>query len=178
MLRPSLSVAKKSFRHAQAFFRASKSSGKWGSSSCRTPFPGFPHTPFRPVDERLPRFGGSLRKGRSVCSGLPSAWRKSLFATLRHFSELQKALKNGDHPRAGHPSRVSRTHPSAPLTKVSRSFDRFREGRSICSGLSSHFGHFSTSGVPCRLTPPRGDSSPRRRSGGRDPRDRPRYPHW
>ena len=33
-----------------------------------------------------------------------SAWRKSLFATLRHFSELQKALKNGDHPRAGHPS--------------------------------------------------------------------------
>ena len=119
MLRPSLSVAKKSFRHAQAFFRASKSSGKWGSSSCRTPFPGFPHTPFRPVDERLPRFGGSLRKGRSVCSGLPSAWRKSLFATLRHFSELQKALKNGDHPRAGHPSRVSRTHPSAPLTKGS-----------------------------------------------------------
>ena len=69
MLRPSFSVAKKSFRHAEAFFRASK------------------------------------------------------------------ALKNGDHPRAGHPSRVSRTHPSAPLTKVSRSFGRFREGRSVCSGL-------------------------------------------
>ena len=50
MLRPSFSVAKKSFRHAEAFFRASKSSEKWGSSSCRTPFPGFPHTPFRPVD--------------------------------------------------------------------------------------------------------------------------------
>ena len=56
MLRPSFSVAKKSFRHAEAFFRASKSSEKWGSSSCRTPFPGFPHTPFRPVDERFPLF--------------------------------------------------------------------------------------------------------------------------
>ena len=66
------------------------------------------------------------REGRSIRSGLPSAWRKSLFATLRHFSELQKALKNGDHHRAGHPSRVSRTHPSAPLTKGSRSFDRLR----------------------------------------------------
>ncbi len=49
----------------------------------------------------------------------PSAWRKSLFAMLRHFSELQKALKNEDHPRAGHPFRVSRTHPSALLTKGS-----------------------------------------------------------
>ena len=36
--------------------------------------------------------------------GDPSAWRKNLFAMLRHFSELQKALKNGDHHRAGHPS--------------------------------------------------------------------------
>ena len=45
-----------------------------------------------------------------------SACRKSLFDTLRHFSELQKVLKNGDHHRAGHPSRVSRTHPSALLT--------------------------------------------------------------
>ena len=45
-----------------------------------------------------------------------SACRKSLFDTLRHFSDLQKALKNADHHRAGHPSRVSRTHPSAPLT--------------------------------------------------------------
>ena len=51
-----LSVAKKSFRHAEAFFRTLKSSEKWGSSSRRTPFPGFPHTPFRPVDERLPLF--------------------------------------------------------------------------------------------------------------------------
>ena len=51
--------------------------------------------------------------------GAPSAWRKNLFAMLRHFSELQKALKNGDHHRAGHPSRVSRTHPSSPLTKGS-----------------------------------------------------------
>ena len=24
--------------------------------TCRTPFPGFPHTPFRPVDERFPLF--------------------------------------------------------------------------------------------------------------------------
>ena len=45
-----VSVSKKSFRHAEAFFRPSKSSEKCGSSSCRTPFPGFPHTPFRPVD--------------------------------------------------------------------------------------------------------------------------------
>ena len=43
--------------------------------------------------------------------GAPSAWRKNLFAMLRHFSELQKALKNGDHHRAG--------HPSSPLTKGS-----------------------------------------------------------
>ena len=43
-------MSKKSFRHAEAFFRPSKSSEKCGSSSCRTPFPGFPHTPFRPVD--------------------------------------------------------------------------------------------------------------------------------
>ena len=55
-LRPSFSMAKKSFRHAEAFFRATKSSEKWGSSSCRTPFPGFPHTLFRPVDERFPLF--------------------------------------------------------------------------------------------------------------------------
>ena len=40
------------------------------------------------------------------------------------------------------------------------------------------FGYFSTGGVLFRITPPRGDSSPRRRSGGRDPRDRPRYPRW
>ena len=45
-----VSVSKKPFRHAEAFFRTSKSSEKWGSLSCRTPFPGFPHTPFRPVD--------------------------------------------------------------------------------------------------------------------------------
>ena len=53
---PLLSVAKKSFRHADRIFQNFKSSEKWGSSSCRTPFPGFPHTPFRPVDERLPLF--------------------------------------------------------------------------------------------------------------------------
>ncbi len=47
------------------------------------------------------------------------AWRKSLFATQRHFSELQEVLKNGDHHRAGTPFRVSRTHPSAPLAKGS-----------------------------------------------------------
>ena len=72
------------------------------------------------------------REGRSIRSGLPSAWRKSLFATLRHFSELQKALKNGDHHRAGHPSRVSRTHPSAPLTKGSRFGGSLRRGRQNC----------------------------------------------
>ena len=64
-LRPSFSMAKKSFRHAEAFFRASKSSEKWGSSSCRTPFPGFPHTPFRPVDEIVPLWG-QPHAGRAV----------------------------------------------------------------------------------------------------------------
>ena len=67
-----LSVAEKSFRHAEAFFRASKSSEKWGSSSCRTPFPGFPHTPFRPVDESVPLFwqvqGGPEHMLRSFLS--------------------------------------------------------------------------------------------------------------
>ena len=37
-------------------------------------------------------------------AGGPFGVSKRLFATLRHFSELQKALKNGDHHRAGHPS--------------------------------------------------------------------------
>ena len=109
---PRLSVSKKSFRHAEAFFRASKSSEKWGSSSCRTPFPGFPHTPFRPVDESVPLF-----------------WQVQ-----------------------GGPERMLRPY--------------------------LIFGYFSTGGVPCRITPPRGDSSPRRRNGGRGPRDRPRYPRW
>ena len=36
--------------------------------------------------------------------GYPFCVAKSLFATQRHFSELQEALKNGDHHRAGHPS--------------------------------------------------------------------------
>ena len=132
-LRPSFSMAKKSFRHAEAFFRASKSSEKWDHPRAGHPSRvsrTHPSAPLTKVSRSFDRF----REGRSIRSGLPSAWRKSLFAMLRHFSELQKALKNGDHPRAGHPSRVSRTHPSAPLAKVSRSFDRFREGRSICSG--------------------------------------------
>ena len=64
-----------------------------------------------------------------------AATPKRLFATLRHFSELQKALKNGDHHRAGHPSRISRTHPSAPLTKGSRSFGWPRNRRISCGGF-------------------------------------------
>ena len=63
-----LSMSKRLFRHAEAFFRASKSSEKWGSSSCRTPF------------------------------------------------------------------RVSRTHPSAPLTKGSPSFDRLKDPRPTAGG--------------------------------------------
>ena len=71
------------------------------------------------------RRGGKIAFPASAC-------RKGLFATLRHFSELQKALKNGDHHRAGHPSRVSRTHPSAPLTKGSRFGGSLRRGRQNC----------------------------------------------
>ncbi len=90
-----------------------------------------PSAPLTKVSRSFDRF----REGRSIRSGLPSAWRKSLFAMLRHFSELQKALKNGDHPRAGHPSRVSRTHSSAPLTKGSRSFGWPRNRRISCGGF-------------------------------------------
>ena len=94
----------KSFRHAEAFFRASRSSEKWGSSSCRTPFPGFPHTPFRPIGERLSLWGQTQGIPAAKPSGYPFCVAKSLFATQRHFSELQEVLKNGDHHRAGHPS--------------------------------------------------------------------------
>ena len=38
------------------------------------------------------------------------------------FQNFKKVLKNGDYYRAGHPFRVSRTHSSAPLTKVSPPF--------------------------------------------------------
>ena len=62
-----VSVSKKSFRHDETSFRASKSSEKWGSSSCRTPFPGFPHTPFRPVDERFPLFWQAHMTLPGVC---------------------------------------------------------------------------------------------------------------
>ncbi len=81
-------------------------------------------------------------------SAAVSSCRKSLFATTRHFSELQKALKNGDHHRAGHPSRVSRTHPSAPLTKGSRSFGWPRNRRISCGGFvvaKKSFRHDETS---------------------------------
>ena len=54
---------------------------------------------------------------------------KKSFRHAAAFFRTSKALKNGDHHRAGHPSRVSRTHPSAPLTKASRFFDRLT-GRS------------------------------------------------
>ena len=46
------------------------------------------------------------------------------------FFRAQKALKNGDHHRAGHPSGFPHT-PSAPLTKGSALFDRLQEGRAL-----------------------------------------------
>ncbi len=113
-------VSKKVFSPRRDIFQSFKSSERWGSSSCRTLFPGFPHTPFRPVDERFPLFWLAQKPPHLLRRFL--SCRKSLFATTRHLSELQKALKDGDHHRAGHPSRVSRTHSSAPLTKGSRSF--------------------------------------------------------
>ncbi|MEI3142245.1 MAG: YdcF family protein [Oscillospiraceae bacterium] len=50
--------------------------------------------------------GISSKKGIPAAKppGYPFCVAKSLFATQRHFSELQEALKNGDHHRAGHPS--------------------------------------------------------------------------
>ena len=66
--------------------------------------PGFPHTPFRPVGERLSLWGQTQGIPAAKPSGYPFCMAKSLFATQRHFSELQEVLKNGDHHRAGHPS--------------------------------------------------------------------------
>ena len=63
-----LSVAKKSFRHAEAFFRASKSSEKWGSSSCRTPFRVSRTHPSAPLTKVSP-LGAGL--GPSLCK---TAW--------------------------------------------------------------------------------------------------------
>ena len=94
----------KSFRHAEAFFRTSRSSEKWGSSSCRTPFRVSRTHPSAPLAKGS-HFGGRLRVSRrQKPSGYPFCMAKSLFATQRHFSELQEVLKNGDHHRAGHPS--------------------------------------------------------------------------
>ena len=76
-----------------------------------------------------------MMKETAASPAAVSSCRKSLFATTRHLSELQKALKDGDHHRAGHPSRVSRTHPSAPLTKGSRSFGWPRNRRISCGGF-------------------------------------------
>ena len=126
-------VSKKVFSPRRDIFQSFKSSERWGSSSCRTPFPGFPHTPFRPVDERFPLFLAGPETAASPAA--VSSCRKSLFDTTRHLSELQKALKDGDHHRAGHPSRVSRTHSSAPLTKGSRSFGWPRNRRISCGGF-------------------------------------------
>ena len=51
-----LSVAKKSFRHADCIFQSFKKLEKMGIIIVQDTLPGFPHTPFRPVDERLPLF--------------------------------------------------------------------------------------------------------------------------
>ena len=101
-------------------------------------------TAFIPANITHPQYGPPRQTpGRAM-----SACRKSLFDTLRHFSDLQKALKNADHHRAGHPSRVSRTHPSAPLTKGSRSFGWPRNRRISCGGFvvsKKSFRHDETS---------------------------------
>jgi len=55
-----------------------------------------------------------------------SAWRKSLFATLTAFFRTSKSSEKWGSSSCRTPFRVSRTHPSAPLTKGSRSFDRLR----------------------------------------------------
>ena len=52
-----------------------------------------------------------------------SACRKSLFAPLSQFSELYKVLKTIDFNGAGHPSWVSRAHPSLPLRKTHHFID-------------------------------------------------------
>ena len=71
-----LSVAKKSFRHAEAFFRASKSSEKWGSSSCRTPFRVSRTHPSAPLMKVSP-LGGGL--GAMPQGMAPSLWEKPWF---------------------------------------------------------------------------------------------------
>ena len=89
-----------------------------------------------------------MMKETAASPAAVSSCRKSLFATTRHLSELQKALKNGDHHRVGHPFRVSRTHPSAPLTKGSRSFGWPRNRRISCGGFvvsKKSFRHDETS---------------------------------
>ena len=49
-------MAKRFFRHAEVIFRASKSS-EMVIIIVQDTLPGFPHTPFRPVDERFPLWG-------------------------------------------------------------------------------------------------------------------------
>ena len=56
-----------------------------------------------------------------------SACRKSLFAPLSQFSELYKVLKTIDFNGAGHPSWVSRAHPSLPPRKTHHFIDSLRD---------------------------------------------------
>ena len=92
-----------------------------------------------------------MRKKTAASPAAVSSCRKSLFATTRHLSELQKALKNGDHHRAGHPSRVSRTHPSAPLTKGSRFWGQTQEEGQFTVPPLLFMGHRKySSGSPIR----------------------------
>ena len=62
--------------------------------------------------------GGGQKNGQN------SACRKSLFAPLSKFSELYRVLKTKDFNGAGHPSWVSRAHPSLPSRKVCRFIDK------------------------------------------------------
>ena len=62
---PLLSVAKKSFRHADRIFQNFKSSEKWGSSSCRTPFRVSRTHPSAPLTKGF-LFGGQTQ-------GIPAA---------------------------------------------------------------------------------------------------------
>ena len=66
------------------------------------------------------------RKGKPPPGENPgggSACRKSLFAPLSQFSELYKVLKTIDFNGAGHPSWVSRAHPSLPPRKTHHFID-------------------------------------------------------
>ncbi len=88
---------------------------------------------------------GDCRRGQTASGQKPtgtnvpagSACRKSLFAPLSQFSELYKVLKTIDFNGAGHPSWVSRAHPSLPPRKTHHFIDSLsRQARSCLPAFS------------------------------------------